>query len=84
MSRCSSRSPTTAPEFRTSKKDLVFGREETDQLNHGDGFGLFFVENVVEESDGEIWIEDNEPTGSVFKIALALESRESAGRAEGV
>ncbi len=72
------------PGIPDARKDLVFGREETDQLHHGNGFGLFFVENVVTESDGEIWIEDNEPTGSVFTIALELESREQAGRADGM
>ncbi|AXR78524.1 PAS domain-containing sensor histidine kinase [Natrarchaeobaculum sulfurireducens] len=72
------------PGIPDERKDLVFGREETDQLHHGNGFGLFFVENVVEESDGEIWIEDNEPRGSIFKIALDLEPRAPVDRAERV
>lgn len=62
------------PGIPRERRDLVFGREERDQLHHGRGFGLFFVKNVVEESGGDIWIEDNEPRGAVFKIELPLES----------
>ena len=71
------------PGIPDERKDLVFGREETDQLHYENGFGLIFVKNVVEDGDGESWIEDNEPRGSVFKIALDLEPREPVDRAEG-
>ncbi|WP_049924960.1 sensor histidine kinase [Halopiger goleimassiliensis] len=62
------------PGIPDDRKDLVFGREERDQLHHGRGFGLFFVANVVEESGGEIWIEDNDPRGAVFNVALPTTS----------
>jgi len=58
------------PGIPDERKDLVFGREETDQLHHGNGFGLFFVENVITESGGEIRIEDNEPRGTAVEIEL--------------
>lgn len=58
------------PGISDDQKDLVFGREERNQLHHGKGFGLYFVENVVTESGGEIWIEDNDPRGAVVNIAL--------------
>lgn len=60
------------PGIEDDRKDLVFGREERDQLHHGRGFGLFFVGNVVEKSGGEIWIEDNDPRGAIFRIDLPL------------
>ncbi|ARS91593.1 PAS domain-containing sensor histidine kinase [Natrarchaeobaculum aegyptiacum] len=61
------------PGIDDDRKDLVFGREERDQLHHGRGFGLFFVGNVVEKSGGEIWIDDNDPRGAIFRIELPLE-----------
>nr|WP_239641328.1 ATP-binding protein [Haloarcula japonica] len=38
----------------------------------GSGFGLFFVDSMVEEYGGTVWVEDNEPTGAVFVIELPL------------
>lgn len=52
------------------QKELIFGREEIDQLTHGHGLELFFVDRVVENFGGRVWVEDNEPRGSVFKIQL--------------
>lgn len=52
------------------RKEMIFGREEIDQLTHGQGLDLFFVDRVVESFGGRVWVEDNEPSGSIFKIEL--------------
>lgn len=52
------------------RKDSIFGREEIDQLTHGQGLELFFVNKMVETFGGRVWVEDNDPSGSVFKIEL--------------
>lgn len=58
------------PGVPDSSKQLIFGREEYNQLHHGSGLSLFFADNVIQTYNGEIWVEDNDPTGAVFKIRL--------------
>lgn len=58
------------PGVSDQEKDLILGREEVDQLHHGSGLSLFFTDNVIRSYDGEIWIEDNDPEGAVFRIKL--------------
>ncbi|MFB6205536.1 MAG: ATP-binding protein [Haloglomus sp.] len=59
-------------------KDAVFRRNETGlhEDGTGSGFGLFFVDTMVEKYGGEITIEDNDPEGAVFVIRLAAASSE--------
>ncbi|KXB07662.1 histidine kinase [candidate division MSBL1 archaeon SCGC-AAA382A20] len=57
------------PGIPEEQKDLVFGRIE-DDLHHGTGLSLFFADNVVKSYSGDIWVEDNQPEGSIFKIKL--------------
>lgn len=58
------------PGVPKSQRNLIFGREEYDQLHHGTGISLFFADSVFDSYGGEIWVEDNEPRGAVFKIRL--------------
>jgi PAS domain S-box-containing protein len=58
------------PGVPESQRDLIFGREEVDQLHHGTGISLFFVDCVVDSYGGDVWVEDNDPEGAVFKIRL--------------
>lgn len=58
------------PGIPDGQEDLIFGREEIDQLHHGSGVSLFFTDNVIRSYYGEIWVEDNEPEGATFKIRL--------------
>lgn len=54
-------------------KTAVFRRDETGHAKStGSGFGLFFVDAMVSEYGGEIWIEDNDPQGAVFVIELPV------------
>ncbi|EMA28366.1 ATP-binding protein [Haloarcula japonica] len=53
--------------------ESIFRRGETGHVKStGSGFGLFFVDSMVEEYGGTVWVEDNEPTGAVFVIELPL------------
>jgi PAS domain S-box-containing protein len=56
------------PGVEGEKKNRIFGREEIDDLRHGDGFGLFVVDQMMKAYGGDIWVEDNEPRGARFKL----------------
>ncbi|AKU07712.1 sensor histidine kinase [Haloferax gibbonsii] len=56
-------------------RDLIFGREEYDQLHHGTGISLFFADNVISSYNGTIWVEDREDgDGAVFCVRLQEQS----------
>ncbi|WP_089883525.1 sensor histidine kinase [Halogeometricum limi] len=58
------------PGVSPAQRDLIFGREEYDQLHHGTGISLFFADSVFDSYGGDIWVEDNDPRGAVFKMRL--------------
>lgn len=58
------------PGVTAGREELIFGREEVDQLHHGSGVSLFFVDNVLQSYHGDIWVESSESEGSTFKIEL--------------
>lgn len=64
------------PGIPESQHDQVFGREEKDQVHHGQGLSLFFVDQMIEKYKGDIWIEPNEPTGTVFVVELRTPERD--------
>ena len=49
-------------------EDQIFGREEIDNLQHGEGLSLFFVDQVMRICGGHVWFEPNDPRGTVFKL----------------
>jgi PAS domain S-box-containing protein len=52
-------------------KEAIFRREETGHAKStGSGFGLFFVDSMVTEYGGDVWVEDNDPQGAEFVIEL--------------
>ena len=53
-----------------AQKGQIFGREEEDELRHGDGFSLYFVDCVVDLYRGSISVEDNEWGGATFRLQL--------------
>lgn len=57
--------PGIPEEFRES----VFGRGAQADADGG-GFGLYFVATMVDGYGGEVTVEDNDPRGTVFDIAL--------------
>ncbi|WP_276275338.1 PAS domain S-box protein [Haladaptatus sp. QDMS2] len=57
-------------------KEAIFRRDETGHAKStGSGFGLFFVDSMVAEYGGDIWVEDNDPHGAVFMIKLLTPSQ---------
>ncbi|MFB6211871.1 MAG: ATP-binding protein [Halobacteriales archaeon] len=55
-------------------KDAVFRRDKTGihEEGSGSGFGLFFVDTMIDRYDGRVWIEDNEPEGAVAVLELPM------------
>jgi len=49
-------------------KEEIFKEGVKDQETGRTGLGLFLVKTLVERYRGKIWVEDNEPEGSVFVI----------------
>jgi PAS domain S-box-containing protein len=58
------------PGIPDSRKREVFGRGEKGLESPGSGLGLYLVDHLVETYGGRVWIEDNEPKGSVFCVEL--------------
>jgi PAS domain S-box-containing protein len=52
------------------QKARLFEYGEQGPASSGSGIGLFLVDMLVDKYDGEIHIEDNDPTGSVFVVEL--------------
>lgn len=60
------------PGVPDDQKRRIFGRDitSTESWHTGTGFGLYFVDVMVRQYGGRVWVEDNEPTGAVFVIEL--------------
>jgi signal transduction histidine kinase len=59
------------PGIPDEKKNIIFDAFET--LEHGgSGLGLNIVKMIVEMHHGKVWVEDNEPKGSVFVLKLPI------------
>ena len=52
------------------RKDEIFSEGEAGLETGGTGLGLYLVETLVERYEGEVSVEDNEPTGAVFVVRL--------------
>ncbi|EMA58977.1 ATP-binding protein [Halorubrum kocurii] len=60
------------PGIPESHRDEVFGKGEKGLDSPGAGIGLYLVRSLVEIYGGDVWIEDNEPKGTVFVVQLPL------------
>ena len=58
------------PEIPKDQKDSIFGRGQDGLDDPAAGLGLYLVDQLVDSYSGEIWVEDNEPAGSVFVVEL--------------
>ena len=58
------------PGVPDGRKETVFGKGQTGLDSAGTGMGLYLVETLVTGYGGEVWIEDNDPEGSVFVVEL--------------
>lgn len=56
--------------IETDRKESIFRRGETSAKETGSGFGLFFVDVMIEKYGGNVWVEDSETGGAHFFIEL--------------
>ena len=50
------------------RKETVFGKGEKGIDSEGTGLGLYLVYTLVDQYGGDVWIEDNDPRGTVFVL----------------
>ncbi|MFB6086776.1 MAG: sensor histidine kinase [Halodesulfurarchaeum sp.] len=60
------------PGIPDEEKWKIFGKGERGLDSESTGIGLFLVENLVTQFDGDVWVEDNEPRGAVFVVELRI------------
>lgn len=58
------------PGSSVEDRDRIFQKGETRRESTGTGIWLYLVQTLVEQYEGEIKIEDNEPEGAVFVVTL--------------
>lgn len=58
------------PGIPDEQRDAIFARGEHGLDAPAAGLGLYLVDQLVNSYGGEVWVEDNEPTGSVFVVEL--------------
>ena len=52
------------------QKDQIFGKAQKGLDSEGTGIGLHLVQTLVTSYGGDVWVEDNDPVGSVFVVEL--------------
>ncbi|MGQ3329386.1 MULTISPECIES: sensor histidine kinase [Halorubrum] len=60
------------PGIPEDHREEVFGKGEKGLDSPGAGIGLYLVRSLVDLYGGDVWIEDNEPKGTVFVITLPV------------
>ena len=60
------------PGIPDDHKEQIFQESERGLESSGTGIGLYLVETLVDRYDGDVWVEDNDPVGSVFTVELRL------------
>lgn len=58
------------PGVPPDRREDIFGKNEKGLASEGTGIGLYLVYTLVSEFGGDVWIEDNDPRGSVFVVEL--------------
>ncbi|MEZ3165040.1 PAS domain-containing sensor histidine kinase [Halorubrum sp. RMP-47] len=58
------------PGVPDGQKDDIFAKGERGLESAGSGMGLYLVATLVTDYGGEVWVEDNDPEGSVFVVEL--------------
>ena len=58
------------PGIDDDHKEQIFQEGEKGLETGGTGIGLYLVKTLVDKYDGDVWVEDNDPTGSVFVVEL--------------
>ena len=60
------------PGIDDDHKEQIFQEGEKGLESGGTGIGLYLVKTLVDRYGGDVWVEDNEPVGSVFTVELPL------------
>jgi len=60
------------PGIADERKEQIFGEGEQGLDSTGTGLGLYLVQTLVDQYGGRVWVEDNEPEGSVFAVELPI------------
>ncbi|OYR55660.1 sensor histidine kinase [Halorubrum halodurans] len=63
------------PGIPDERKRAVFGKGEKGLDSPGTGIGLYLVHVLTSQFGGEVWVEDNDPEGSVFVVELVNADR---------
>lgn len=60
------------PGVPDEQKDTIFrrGNRGLKESNIGSGFGLFFVDTMMDKYGGDVRVSDNEPRGAVFELSF--------------
>lgn len=58
------------PGIPDEQKDAIFGKGEKGLDSPGTGIGLYLVATLVNQYRGQVWVEDNEPEGTIFVVEL--------------
>ncbi|MDQ2055618.1 ATP-binding protein [Halobellus sp. H-GB7] len=58
------------PGIPDKQKEAIFGKGEKGLESEGSGIGLYLVQTLVEQFNGAVRVEDNDPEGAVFTIEL--------------
>ena len=64
------------PGIPDTQKETIFGKGEKGLDSPGTGLGLYLVQTLVEQYGGDVWVEDNDPDGSVFVVELPIADAE--------
>jgi signal transduction histidine kinase len=60
------------PGIPPEREKEVFGKGEKGLDSTGTGLGLYLVESLVDQYGGEVWIESNDPRGTVVVVELQV------------
>lgn len=58
------------PGVPDERKEAVFGKGDAGPDSPGTGIGLYLCREIVAAYDGRIRVEDNDPSGAVFRVEL--------------
>jgi PAS domain S-box-containing protein len=68
------------PGIPDDEKTALFSKARKGLDSEGTGMGLFLVHSLVDTYDGEVWIEDNEPSGAKFVVEFPVPAAHSPAK----